>query len=108
MTLVGRILPVESMSVLSFSCFVLSGRYHIPLSLKAHIDYITPGVKIQEVSAGSHKRRQKRTDVDIFPQPILGSDVDLGELLKDVLSYCDVVVSPACIQRMYTASYKWH
>lgn len=90
------------MSVISFSGFVLSGRYHIPLSLKSHIDYITPGVKTQEVGAPSHKRRQKRDDVDIFPQPILGSDVDLGELLKDVLSYCDVVVTPACIQRTYT------
>lgn len=83
-----------------------NGRYHIPLSLQSHIDYITPGVKLQEV-APSHKRRQKRDDTDILvPGPIIGTDIELADLLKDVLGYCDEVVTPACIQRTYIASCK--
>ncbi|KAL4921471.1 peptidase S8/S53 domain-containing protein [Aspergillus aurantiobrunneus] len=77
--------------------------YHVPRSLQSHIDYITPGIKMLELAGQSQRKRSldKRSAFSVMPPTIRGLNISLAEVLDDVLSYCDVVITPACIRAMY-------
>ncbi|KAL5364711.1 peptidase S8/S53 domain-containing protein [Aspergillus floccosus] len=80
--------------------------YHVPESIQHHIDYITPGIKELEVRDVS--RVDKRSvDKDLFgilPPILRPVTMSLDLLLGDMLSFCDVVVTPDCIKTMYNVS----
>ncbi|KAJ5569507.1 uncharacterized protein N7459_008937 [Penicillium hispanicum] len=85
---------------------VASREYHVPRSVREHIDYITPGVTLREVSnvgRSTHAGMQKRFSNGLPPilQPIT---MPLAELLGNLLQFCDVAVTPQCIKTMYNIS----
>lgn len=76
--------------------------YHLPKHIHAHIDYITPGVKLL---APTHKAKRNRNSkharfspklLDFRPGPPF-----LSLLQFDDLSNCDVAITPACIKALY-------
>lgn len=79
----------------------LEFRYHVPHSVRQHIDYITPGVTLREVSgvdkAGKnkvHKRGQHG-----LPPPILEPILEpIEELLESLGEKCDKYITPQCIK----------
>ncbi|KAL4903035.1 hypothetical protein BDW74DRAFT_157321 [Aspergillus multicolor] len=87
--------------------------YHIPRFLQSHIDYITPGIKLLEVSGTQQSKRQsltenmkrslhKRSLNDSSPI-ILGTDppLTIAQVSSNPLAFCDRVMTPACVQVMY-------
>lgn len=87
------------MSLLGWVLFVLMTRYHVPRSVQAHIDYITPGVKAFKVGSPVMPRPErslhKRANAS---DAILGSDILLSDLLDDAMAYCDQIITPGCIK----------
>ncbi|KAF9893306.1 hypothetical protein FE257_011736 [Aspergillus nanangensis] len=80
--------------------------YHVPESIQHHIDYITPGVKELEVRGVSsvEKRNIDKELFGILPPILRPLTMPLDLLLGDFLQFCDIVVTPACIQAMYNVS----
>ncbi|RDW79067.1 S53 family peptidase [Aspergillus mulundensis] len=85
--------------------------YHVPRSLQSHIDYITPGIKLLEIS-GSQSRMKRSLDekwslqkrsINDLSAIILGTDPPLtvAQVSKTPLEFCDQVITPACVQVMY-------
>ncbi|KAJ5175794.1 Tripeptidyl-peptidase sed1 [Penicillium canariense] len=80
--------------------------YHVPRSVREHIDYITPGVTLREVTGiakasrgGKEKRHIDGTPARVVPIVQGLADQLLGGL--GLLDLCDVAVTPSCIQEMY-------
>ena len=77
-------------------------RYHVPRSVRHHVDYITPGITLREVSgvgkASSGSSIQKRFQ-NGDPPPVLGPiTMPLEQLLSGLFDFCDIAVTPQCIQ----------
>ncbi|KAI9731285.1 MAG: Tripeptidyl-peptidase sed1 [Claussenomyces sp. TS43310] len=84
--------------------------YHVPDHVKAHIDYITPGIKLfTTASKGSKETIEKRTfgvtsgKPSTVRPPLLK---DLGMSLQDLLSkgslsLCTIAITPDCIRALY-------
>ncbi|KAJ5666609.1 hypothetical protein N7462_011018 [Penicillium macrosclerotiorum] len=78
--------------------------YHVPRSVREHIDFITPGIALREVSGigkrNSNDNIQKR---HINDKPILMGPLgqSLQDLLSNLLGLCDLAVTPDCIKEMY-------
>ncbi|GAM88207.1 hypothetical protein ANO11243_062380 [Dothideomycetidae sp. 11243] len=82
----------------SGSMFVGTDEYHVPKSIQAHIDYITPGIKgVKIAGTGLQKRR---IDPSRSTKP-LSRDADFIPSDPDSLDTCDVAVTPACIRALY-------
>lgn len=75
-------------------------RYHVPHSVRDHVDYITPGIALREV-AGVHPRDEsglkKRFTNPLPPilQPIL---LPIEEFLG-LAGSCGAAITPECIRR---------
>jgi tripeptidyl-peptidase-1 len=74
--------------------------------VRDHIDYITPGITLREVSGVSqaNKRSLDKRHINGGPASILPiAQGLLDELLGGLglLDLCDVAVTPDCIQSMY-------
>ncbi|KAJ5994597.1 hypothetical protein N7451_010321 [Penicillium sp. IBT 35674x] len=75
--------------------------YHVPHSVRDHIDYITPGIILREVtSVGRASNKLQKRSNGLLPilEPIL---VPIEEILNNVLQFCDLAVTPQCIKEMY-------
>lgn len=75
-------------------------RYHVPSSLREHVDYITPGITLREVTGVGNRSGgsiQKRFANGLPPilEPIA---VPLEQLLGQLLDFCDVAITPQCIR----------
>lgn len=73
-------------------------RYHVPSFVHEHIDYITPGISLREVTGVKRSRiEQRRSGGKIPPilEPIL---LPIEELLSGATSLCSLAVTPQCIQ----------
>ncbi|CAI7623973.1 unnamed protein product [Penicillium pancosmium] len=78
--------------------------YHVPHSVRQHIDYITPGITLREISGvgkASNNNVQKRSQYG-FPPPILEPILEpIEELLDSLLENCDKFITPQCIKSLY-------
>ncbi|KAJ5087399.1 hypothetical protein N7456_011015 [Penicillium angulare] len=77
--------------------------YHVPHSVSDHIDYITPGITLREVTktgkTGSELRKRSMGGIPPILEPIL---MPIEQLLNDGLAeFCDVAITPQCITDMY-------
>ncbi|KAJ5253111.1 hypothetical protein N7489_003521 [Penicillium chrysogenum] len=77
--------------------------YHVPSSVRAHVDYITPGISLREVTSVRRSTKQKRFMDGVPPilEPIL---LPIEELLSEAPSLCSQAITPQCIQQMYNIS----
>ncbi|CAG8908338.1 unnamed protein product [Penicillium nalgiovense] len=77
--------------------------YHVPSSVREHVDYITPGISLREVTSVRRSSKQKRFVDGIPPilEPIL---LPIEELLNEAPSLCSQAITPHCIQQMYNIS----
>ena len=87
--------------------------YHVPMHVKTHIDYITPGLKLLsggkskqkrgELSSSAKAKRGFRTNGQSkFSPPIFGPTVNRDALPQgDDLSECGSMITPPCIAAMY-------
>ncbi|KAJ5319748.1 hypothetical protein N7508_000031 [Penicillium antarcticum] len=79
--------------------------YHVPISVREHIDYITPGIALREVTgvrklSTSLQRRSLKGQPPVL-EPIL---MPVEELLANIAGFCSIAVTPQCIQQMYNIS----
>ncbi|CAG8204143.1 unnamed protein product [Penicillium salamii] len=76
--------------------------YHVPTSVRDHIDYITPGIAMREV-AGVHQSSQKHVKRGFESKPpiIEPLPLQLEDLIANSSGWCSLSVSPRCIQEMY-------
>ncbi|KAJ5670945.1 hypothetical protein N7507_000072 [Penicillium longicatenatum] len=75
--------------------------YHLPHSVRDHIDYITPGITLREVASvrQTSNKIQKRSNGRLpILEPIL---MPIEEILNNVLQICDTAVTPQCVKEMY-------
>ncbi|KAJ5273032.1 hypothetical protein N7478_008157 [Penicillium angulare] len=77
--------------------------YHVPHSVSDHIDYITPGITLREVTktgrVSNGLRKRSMGGIPPILEPIL---MPIEELLNDGLAeFCDVAITPQCITDMY-------
>jgi tripeptidyl-peptidase-1 len=78
----------------------LGHRYHIPSSVREHVDYITPGIALREVTGVGKSSNSRKRSVDGIPpilEPIL---MPIEKLVTELTSFCSHVVTPQCIQGM--------
>ncbi|KAJ5780090.1 hypothetical protein N7457_005250 [Penicillium paradoxum] len=78
--------------------------YHLPSSVREHVDYITPGISLREVTAVRRSNvKQKRFGNGLPPilEPIL---MPFEELLSGASSFCSLAITAQCIQKMYNIS----
>ncbi|KAJ5471769.1 hypothetical protein N7530_009126 [Penicillium desertorum] len=77
--------------------------YHVPSSVREHVDYITPGISLREVTSVRRSTKRKRFVDGIPPilEPIL---LPIEELLSEAPSLCSQAITPQCIQQMYNIS----
>lgn len=87
-----------------------TSRYHLPRSLRQHVDYIMPGITLREVTNVGKKRGAEKRSAEgalskrgTFPNPISPIlspiAVSLETLLNDLIPICDLAVTPECIKR---------
>ena len=95
-------------------------RYHVPNEVHPHIDYITPGVKLASTGGNSRKSQAKgealkKRGVGVLPDgriagPAVKKPLPPGYPLSAAsdaksngtdLTYCDSVITPACIAALY-------
>lgn len=85
-------------------------RYHVPRSVREHVDYIMPGIALREVTNVGKKRDAEKRSAEgalskrgTFPNPIspILSPITfpLEMLLSDLIPMCGVAVTPECIKR---------
>lgn len=94
--------------------------YSLPGSLAEHADYVTPGIKINDITGRSkrsreflqmagrpnhfssrlHKERQEKANSTTISNPIPTPP----PFSSTDLAHCDESVSPACIRALYTFS----
>ena len=96
-----RMWPVASMAFIwigSTVSLTTDHRYHVPSSVRAHVDYITPGISLREVTSVRRSTKQKRFMDGVPPilEPIL---LPIEELLSESPSLCSQAITPQCIQR---------
>ncbi|KAJ6105126.1 hypothetical protein N7523_010200 [Penicillium sp. IBT 18751x] len=77
--------------------------YHVPSSVREHVDYITPGITLREVTGvGRHSSPNIKKRVANGLPPILEPiAIPLEQLLGRLLDFCDVAITPQCIRDMY-------
>ncbi|KGO73973.1 Peptidase S8/S53, subtilisin/kexin/sedolisin [Penicillium italicum] len=78
--------------------------YYLPNSVREHVDYITPGISLREVTGVRRSAdKQKRSLGGILPilEPILQP---IENLLSEVLPLCSQAITPQYIQQMYNIS----
>lgn len=69
--------------------------------MRDHVDYITPGITLREVTnvgkrSGGGVEKRFVNPVPPILEPIA---VPLEQLLNNLLDLCDVAVTPECIKR---------
>lgn len=75
----------------------------MPADIQAHIDYITPGIKLHH-TAGPAKRDvglEKRNNfkLPLFPEPVSMPIVQIkAQMANGDLSTCSAIMTPACIK----------
>jgi tripeptidyl-peptidase-1 len=74
-------------------------RYHVPSSVREHVDYITPGIALREVTGvrkptNSLQKRFSNGQPPVL-EPIL---LPVEELLANIAGFCSIAVTPQCIQ----------
>lgn len=73
-------------------------RYHVPSSVREHVDYITPGISLREVTGVRKSNIKKKRFGDGIPpilEPIL---MPMEKLLEGTSSFCSLAITPQCIQ----------
>lgn len=101
--------PVASKAVIwvGYTVSLISDhRYHLPNSVREHVDYITPGISLREVTGVRRSAdKQKRFVGGVSPilEPIL---LPIEKLLSEVSSFCSQAITPQCIQREWS-EYKY-
>ncbi|KAJ5599005.1 hypothetical protein N7450_000072 [Penicillium hetheringtonii] len=76
--------------------------YQVPRSVRHHIDYITPGIALREVTGVGKKSSIQKRFQNGDPPPVLGPiTMPLEQLLGGLFDFCDIAVTPQCIKDMY-------
>ena len=89
-------------------------RYHVPVNVQEHIDYVQPGLRLMAGGRAQAASAKKRADNSIeargfrtnskskFSGPIFGKTLAKSALPSaSSLSMCDSMITPACIMAMY-------
>ncbi|PYH95640.1 subtilisin-like protein [Aspergillus ellipticus CBS 707.79] len=81
--------------------------YHLPQHIQKHVDYITPGVKMTQVTKRStkvkrasqlaHSTKAKTAALDKRPQPLPPK----AKFLPEDLQACGYNITPSCIKALY-------
>ena len=79
--------------------------YHVPKDVQAHVDYITPGVKLHHTAPAKRsntldKRNNYKLPILLKPLPMPIARVQSADADGD-LSTCSAVMTPACIKSKY-------
>ena len=89
---------------------LMTCRYHVPVDVQKHIDYITPGLKM--LAGKSSKRKQainlkkrgfRTKGNEGFSSPLFLKNITLPPIVSTTtqLAMCDSMITPACIAQMY-------
>lgn len=80
-------------------------RYHVPSEVRSHIDYITPGIKLLNVSRSGHKPAKKSRRGRRPPQQKRQFEYDIANVNYDVvddlltsIGSCSSDITPTCIR----------
>ncbi|KAJ5223919.1 hypothetical protein N7468_008461 [Penicillium chermesinum] len=81
---------------------IATREYHVPHSVREHIDYITPGIALR----GVNNVKKSVTNVDKrnlngLPPILQPIAVSLENLLHGLLDFCSLAITPQCIKEMY-------
>ncbi|KAK5113429.1 hypothetical protein LTR85_010857 [Meristemomyces frigidus] len=83
-------------------------QYHIPASLKEHIDFITPGVALLAPTSAPRSKRglSRRAESFAWAKPNVAEMPTWSHHHGNAsdLSNCDKVITPACIKALYHVS----
>lgn len=74
-------------------------RYHLPNSVREHVDYITPGISLREVTSVRRSTDKQKRFVGRIPPILEPISLPLEKLLSETLSFCSQAITPQCIQR---------
>lgn len=76
--------------------------YQVPDAIRHHVDYITPGIKLQAPveSHGSRKQNAERLTKKRNLHGVLQKTLDLN-VDPESLATCDVAITPACVAALY-------
>lgn len=67
--------------------------------MRHHIDYITPGIALREVTGVGKKSSIQKRFQNGDPPPVLGPiTMPLEQLLGGLFDFCDIAVTPQCIK----------
>ncbi len=76
-------------------------KYHIPLELRDHIDFITPTVQFDAIVKTRKKRKEEPDRVLPTVGGKKGSDVAEAAKVKFTLANCNTYVTPDCLRALY-------
>ncbi|ORY58836.1 putative protease S8 tripeptidyl peptidase I [Pseudomassariella vexata] len=80
-------------------------KYHVPITIQEHIDYITPGTRLMApVEGDTDLKLKKRVDRQVNRQkPQWMAEQVYKQLSKNAsdLSHCDQAITPACVKALY-------
>lgn len=67
--------------------------------MRHHIDYITPGIALREVTGVGKKSNIQKRFQNGDPPPVLGPiAMPLEQLLGGLFDFCDIAITPQCIK----------
>ncbi|KAE8321386.1 Pro-kumamolisin, activation domain-containing protein [Aspergillus sergii] len=73
--------------------------YHVPSSVGDHIDYITPGITLREVTnAGKASSGFSKRSINGLPPIIEPMLMSVEQLLAGLGEFCGLAITPQCIQ----------
>ncbi|KAJ5437704.1 Peptidase S8/S53 subtilisin/kexin/sedolisin [Penicillium cf. griseofulvum] len=78
--------------------------YHLPSSVREHVDYITPGISLWEVTAVRISIDKQKRFADGIPPITEPIPLPIETLSSEAASFCDQAIMPECILQMYNIS----
>ncbi|KAJ5441835.1 Peptidase S8/S53 subtilisin/kexin/sedolisin [Penicillium cf. griseofulvum] len=78
--------------------------YHLPSSVREHVDYITPGISLWEVTAVRISIDKQKRFADGIPPITEPIPLPIETLSSEAASFCDQAITPECILQMYNIS----
>ncbi|KAJ5973138.1 uncharacterized protein N7479_003056 [Penicillium vulpinum] len=78
--------------------------YHLPSSVREHVDYITPGITLREVTGARRSTDGQKRFADGIPPILKPIPLPIERLVGEAASFCSQAITPQCIQQMYNIS----
>jgi tripeptidyl-peptidase-1 len=88
--------------------------YHIPKSIRHHIDYVSPGIKLLAPVESHHQQKRKavaKRNKDLSERGLSHGLLQVNSQFHpdpDDLKTCDVAITPACVAALYNIPKGYH